>query len=268
MTKAASPRRASGVDTSRGNARRARRVAGAPRHRSRRPVARAHVERRPPARGDVVGAGLRAVATGRTRYVGVSNFAGWQTARAATWQRPGRAGPGSPPRWSTRCCSAGSSASASGRRRSGRPAGLVAGAGGQRSAGSTATASRDSRAASPHLGGFVGRYLDHRSRRIVDAVVTAADGLGATPRRWRSRGYGTGPGSPRPGRSAYGGPAEGALERGRDSSCRRRSRRRWRMCRPSSSTIPSAEDDVSSAVLVILDLSAAEGIRSRCSSSK
>jgi aryl-alcohol dehydrogenase-like predicted oxidoreductase len=34
-----------------------------------------------------------AVSSGRTRYVGVSNFTGWQTAQAATWQRawPGRA---------------------------------------------------------------------------------------------------------------------------------------------------------------------------------
>jgi aryl-alcohol dehydrogenase-like predicted oxidoreductase len=34
-----------------------------------------------------------AVSSGRVRYVGVSNFSGWQTARAATWQAawPGRA---------------------------------------------------------------------------------------------------------------------------------------------------------------------------------
>src|SRR3712207_702898 len=34
-----------------------------------------------------------AVSSGRVRYVGVSNFAAWQTARAATWQAayPGRA---------------------------------------------------------------------------------------------------------------------------------------------------------------------------------
>ena len=33
----------------------------------------------------------------------------------------------------------------------------------------------DSRAASPHLSGFVGAYLDGASRRVVDAVVTAAE---------------------------------------------------------------------------------------------
>ena len=53
-----------------------------------------------------------AVASGRARYVGVSNFSGWQTARAADLAGArGRAGPRwSPPRWSTRCWSAASSA--------------------------------------------------------------------------------------------------------------------------------------------------------------
>jgi aryl-alcohol dehydrogenase-like predicted oxidoreductase len=39
----------------------------------------------------------------------------------------------------------------------------------------------DSRGASPHLSAFVGQYLDSASRRVVDAVVTAADGLGCSP---------------------------------------------------------------------------------------
>lgn len=39
----------------------------------------------------------------------------------------------------------------------------------------------DSRGASPHLSGFVGAYLDPRSRRVVDAVATAAGGLGCAP---------------------------------------------------------------------------------------
>jgi aryl-alcohol dehydrogenase-like predicted oxidoreductase len=42
-----------------------------------------------------------AVASGRTRYVGVSNFSGWETARAATWQV---AWPGRAPLVSVRCC--------------------------------------------------------------------------------------------------------------------------------------------------------------------
>jgi aryl-alcohol dehydrogenase-like predicted oxidoreductase len=39
----------------------------------------------------------------------------------------------------------------------------------------------DSRGASPHLGPFVANYLDARSKQIVTAVSTAADGLGAAP---------------------------------------------------------------------------------------
>ena len=42
---------------------------------------------------ETLGALDHAVTSGRTSYVGVSNYAGWQTAQAATWQRavPGRA---------------------------------------------------------------------------------------------------------------------------------------------------------------------------------
>jgi aryl-alcohol dehydrogenase-like predicted oxidoreductase len=36
----------------------------------------------------------------------------------------------------------------------------------------------DSRGASPHFSGFVERFFDEGSRRIVDSVVTAAEGLG------------------------------------------------------------------------------------------
>lgn len=43
------------------------------------------------------------------------------------------------------------------------------------------TVPADSRAASPHLRGFVEPYLTDRSRGIVEAVATAADGLGRTP---------------------------------------------------------------------------------------
>ncbi|MGV1005791.1 MAG: aldo/keto reductase [Candidatus Nanopelagicales bacterium] len=39
----------------------------------------------------------------------------------------------------------------------------------------------DSRGASPHLGAFVGEYLTVPHRRVVDAVCTAAEGLGAAP---------------------------------------------------------------------------------------
>ena len=39
----------------------------------------------------------------------------------------------------------------------------------------------DSRAASPHFAAFVERFLDPGSRQIVDALVTAADGLDCSP---------------------------------------------------------------------------------------
>jgi len=39
----------------------------------------------------------------------------------------------------------------------------------------------DSRAANPHFGTFVSEYLDDRSRRVVDAVCTAAEGLDVAP---------------------------------------------------------------------------------------
>ena len=122
-----------------------------------------------------------AVSSGRASYVGVSNYSGWQTAQAATWQRavPGRAtlastqveysllnrsiehevipaatalGLGVLP-WSPL-----GRGVLTGKYRSGTPA--------------------DSRAASPHFENFVGAYLNDRGHRIVEAVARAADGLG------------------------------------------------------------------------------------------
>ncbi|MEV7429265.1 MULTISPECIES: aldo/keto reductase [unclassified Nocardioides] len=125
-----------------------------------------------------------AVTSGRVSYVGVSNYTGWQTAQAATWQRavPGRAvlastqveysllnrgieqevlpacealGVGVLP-WSPL-----GRGVLTGKYRSGTPS--------------------DSRAASSHFAGFVGTYLNERSAGIVEAVARAADGLGWTP---------------------------------------------------------------------------------------
>jgi aryl-alcohol dehydrogenase-like predicted oxidoreductase len=125
-----------------------------------------------------------AVHSGRVRYVGVANFSGWQTARAATWQAafPGRApvvaaqveysllergierevlpacadlGLGVLP-WSPL-----GRGVLTGKYRHGRPA--------------------DSRGASPHFERFVATYLEPRSSRIVEAVATAAEGLGVSP---------------------------------------------------------------------------------------
>ena len=125
-----------------------------------------------------------AVTTGRASYVGVSNYSGWQTAQAATWQRavPGRAvlastqveysllnravehevlpaaqalGLGVLP-WSPL-----GRGVLTGKYRTGTPA--------------------DSRAASPHFSNFVSAYLNERSQRIVEAVIRAAEGLDWTP---------------------------------------------------------------------------------------
>jgi aryl-alcohol dehydrogenase-like predicted oxidoreductase len=125
-----------------------------------------------------------AVSSGRARYAGISNYNGWQTARAVTWQE---AWPGRAPIVSTQVeyslLQRGIEAEV-------LPAAMALGLGvlpwsplgrgvltGKYRSGVPA----DSRAASPHFESFVGRYLDGRARRIVDAVVTAADGLGVTP---------------------------------------------------------------------------------------
>jgi aryl-alcohol dehydrogenase-like predicted oxidoreductase len=125
-----------------------------------------------------------AVSTGRAAYVGVSNYTGWQSAKAATWQaaQPGRAtlaanqveysllnrtaeaevfpaaahlGLGVLP-WSPL-----GRGVLTGKYRSGTPA--------------------DSRAASPHFSNFVGAYLTDKHARIVEAVARAADGLSWSP---------------------------------------------------------------------------------------
>jgi aryl-alcohol dehydrogenase-like predicted oxidoreductase len=125
-----------------------------------------------------------AVTSGRASYVGVSNYAGWQTAQAATWQR---AVPGRVPLASTQmeysllnrtiedevlpaahalglgvlAWSPLGRGVLTGKYRTGTPA--------------------DSRAVTSHFSGFVGAYLDPRSQQVVEAVARAADGLGWTP---------------------------------------------------------------------------------------
>ena len=125
-----------------------------------------------------------AVNSGRARYVGISNFTGWQTAYAATWQAgwPGRA-----PLVSTQVEY---SLLERGVEREVMPAAQALGLGvlpwsplgrgvltGKYRHGRPA----DSRAASPHFERFVTPYLDPRCSSIVEAVVTAASGLGVSP---------------------------------------------------------------------------------------
>lgn len=125
-----------------------------------------------------------AVSTGMARYVGVSNFIGWQTAQAVTWQR---AVPGRVPVVSTQV-----EYSLLARRAEVEilPAVRALGLGffpwsplgrGVLTGIYRRTTPRGSRAASSHLGWFVEPYLDVRSRGVVDSVATAADGLGLTP---------------------------------------------------------------------------------------
>lgn len=125
-----------------------------------------------------------AVASGRVRYLGISNFSGWQTALSCTLQNPnfGKASivatqneysllnrrieeeivPASDPlgigilAWSPL-----GRGVLTGKYRNGLPS--------------------DSRGASPHFAAFIEPYLDARSRKIVEAVIVAADGLGLSP---------------------------------------------------------------------------------------
>jgi aryl-alcohol dehydrogenase-like predicted oxidoreductase len=125
-----------------------------------------------------------AVASGRARYVGVSNYAAWQLAAAATWQR---SWPGRTPIVSTQV-------EYSLLRRDVEddvvPAAQELGVGilpwsplgrgvltGKYRTGIPA----DSRAAAPHYADFVQPYLNERGARIVESVSTAAEGLGVSP---------------------------------------------------------------------------------------
>ncbi|MFI0787906.1 aldo/keto reductase [Streptomyces lydicus] len=126
-----------------------------------------------------------AVTTGRARYVGLSNFSGWQLARAATWQL---AAPG------IRNPLAGTQMEYSllqrGIEREVLPAALDLGIGvlpssplgrGVLTGKYRHATPADSRGASDHLAGFVAPYLDETASRVVEAVTTAADGLAVTP---------------------------------------------------------------------------------------
>jgi aryl-alcohol dehydrogenase-like predicted oxidoreductase len=125
-----------------------------------------------------------AVATGRTRYVGISNYGGWQTGWSASHQA---SAPGRAPLVATQMEY---SLLQRGIEREVLPAAGSLGLGvlawsplgrgvltGKYRSGTPA----DSRAASPHFSGFVDVYLDQRSHRIVEAVCTAAEGLGVQP---------------------------------------------------------------------------------------
>jgi len=133
---------------------------------------------------ETLGALEVAVTTGRAAYVGISNYSGWQTAQAATWQLavPGRARIASTQMqysllareieydvvpaaealgvgilaWSPLA-----SGVLTGKYRTGTPS--------------------DSRGAQRDFAGRIETYLDERGRRVVEAVVRAAEGLEWAP---------------------------------------------------------------------------------------
>jgi aryl-alcohol dehydrogenase-like predicted oxidoreductase len=134
---------------------------------------------------ETLGALDLAVSSGRARYAGVSDFCGWQLAKAATWQL---AAPGVRTRIGSTQMEY--SLLQRGVEREVLPAALDLGVGLLPSSplgrGVLTGKYRDgnppgSRGASERLAPFVAPYLDEAARRIVDAVQTAADGLSATP---------------------------------------------------------------------------------------
>ena len=125
-----------------------------------------------------------AYSSGRARYVGISNFNGWQSARAISLQEANTAKAPitvlqnefsllnrSVESDSLQCAAALNSGFIAwsplgrgvltGKYRNGIPA--------------------DSRAATPHFAPFIEPYLNEKSRRIVEAVSVAAQGLGYSP---------------------------------------------------------------------------------------
>jgi aryl-alcohol dehydrogenase-like predicted oxidoreductase len=125
-----------------------------------------------------------AVASGRARYVGVSNFCGWQLAKAAAWQL---AGLGRTPLASTQMEY---SLLQRGIEREVLPAAVDLGVGVLPSSplgrgvltgkyrNGTPT---ESRGGSQDMAPFVAPYLDETAGLIVDALSIAADGLAVSP---------------------------------------------------------------------------------------
>ncbi|MGL5811698.1 MAG: aldo/keto reductase [Nocardioides sp.] len=125
-----------------------------------------------------------AVRSGRAAYVGISNYTGWQTARAATWQEAvhGR----------VRLASAQVEYSLLARSVEAEvlPAARYHGLGvlpwsplgrGVLTGKYRTGIPTGSRGASDDLGSFVEPYLDQRASRITEAVARAAEGLGWSP---------------------------------------------------------------------------------------
>lgn len=125
-----------------------------------------------------------AVRSGKVRYAGVSNYSGWQVARAATWQR---AASGRTPIVTAQMEY---SLLERGIEREIIPAAQTLGIGilpwsplgrGVLTGKYRHSTPSDSRGGNADTAGWIQIYLEDRGRRIVDAVATAAEGLGASP---------------------------------------------------------------------------------------
>lgn len=125
-----------------------------------------------------------AVASGKARQVGISNFSGWQIARSFSLQNPlfGKSS----------IISAQNEYSLLNRKieREILPACAALGIGllawsplgrGVLTGKYRTGIPSDSRGATPHFSAFIQPYLDEKSSRVVEAVSVAADGLGLSP---------------------------------------------------------------------------------------
>jgi len=130
---------------------------------------------------ETVSAMRLAVTSGRARYVGLSNHPGWQTARAATLLGT---------EIGLTAVEVEYSLLQRGVEREVLPAAAALGTGvlawsplgrGVLTGKYRRTIPADSRAASAHLAGFVEPYLGGAAAPVVDAVCTAAEGLGRHP---------------------------------------------------------------------------------------
>jgi aryl-alcohol dehydrogenase-like predicted oxidoreductase len=124
-----------------------------------------------------------AVKSGRVRYAGISNYSGWQLAQAATAQSSLHRAPVVTAQHEYSLLQRGVE-------REIVPAALALGIGilpwsplgrGVLTGKYRTGIPSDSRGASTHFASFVQPLLGDRPRAIVDAVVTAADGLGVAP---------------------------------------------------------------------------------------
>ncbi len=125
-----------------------------------------------------------AYSSGKARYVGISNFSGWQMARACTKQEANT--------MKAPIATIQSEYSLLNRQieKEVLPASLELGVGllawsplgrGVLTGKYRKGIPSDSRGASPHFANFIDPYLDERASRIVEAVVVAGEGLGYSP---------------------------------------------------------------------------------------